>query len=149
MTSVCPLFHVWVRTQSIPSSPSCVLFPCSYFPTLQSDQFFPFIFISWRLITLQYCSVFAIYWHESAIIIFHFSDLDPMQAPHWSVRVRKADNPQCLLGKIFMFLSWSTAYLSILQIRNTGCILYTLFHLSENLFKFFYIVTSSVDIIKS
>ncbi|KAF5910849.1 hypothetical protein HPG69_004940 [Diceros bicornis minor] len=26
------------------------------------------------------------------------SDLDPLQAPHWSVRVRKADNPQCLLG---------------------------------------------------
>ncbi|KAM7104173.1 rab3 GTPase-activating protein catalytic subunit isoform 2-T2 [Molossus nigricans] len=26
------------------------------------------------------------------------SDLDPIQAPHWSVRVRKADNPQCLLG---------------------------------------------------
>eukprot|EP00069_Balaena_mysticetus_P013551 bmy_22082T0 len=26
------------------------------------------------------------------------SDLDPVQAPHWSVRVRKADNPQCLLG---------------------------------------------------
>ncbi|XP_044525067.1 rab3 GTPase-activating protein catalytic subunit [Gracilinanus agilis] len=28
-----------------------------------------------------------------------YSDLDPIQAPHWSVRVRKADNPQCLLGK--------------------------------------------------
>ncbi|XP_056611147.1 rab3 GTPase-activating protein catalytic subunit isoform X2 [Triplophysa dalaica] len=27
-----------------------------------------------------------------------YSDLDPLQAPHWSVRVRKADNPQCLLG---------------------------------------------------
>ncbi|NWU78467.1 RB3GP protein, partial [Onychorhynchus coronatus] len=27
-----------------------------------------------------------------------YSDLDPMQAPQWSVRVRKADNPQCLLG---------------------------------------------------
>ncbi|XP_077873432.1 rab3 GTPase-activating protein catalytic subunit isoform X6 [Ictidomys tridecemlineatus] len=26
-----------------------------------------------------------------------YSDLDPIQAPHWSVRVRKADNPQCLL----------------------------------------------------
>uniref|UniRef100_A0A673IYT1 Rab3 GTPase-activating protein catalytic subunit n=1 Tax=Sinocyclocheilus rhinocerous TaxID=307959 RepID=A0A673IYT1_9TELE len=28
-----------------------------------------------------------------------YSDLDPLQAPHWSVRVRKADNPQCLLGE--------------------------------------------------
>ncbi|XP_053899219.1 rab3 GTPase-activating protein catalytic subunit isoform X3 [Malaclemys terrapin pileata] len=27
-----------------------------------------------------------------------YSDLDPIQAPQWSVRVRKADNPQCLLG---------------------------------------------------
>ncbi|RXN17388.1 rab3 GTPase-activating catalytic subunit [Labeo rohita] len=30
------------------------------------------------------------------------SDLDPLQAPHWSVRVRKADNPQCLLGEFLM-----------------------------------------------
>uniref|UniRef100_A0A3P9D593 Rab3 GTPase-activating protein catalytic subunit n=1 Tax=Maylandia zebra TaxID=106582 RepID=A0A3P9D593_9CICH len=28
------------------------------------------------------------------------SDLDPLQAPHWSVRVRTAENPQCLLGQI-------------------------------------------------
>nr|XP_033801626.1 rab3 GTPase-activating protein catalytic subunit [Geotrypetes seraphini] len=27
-----------------------------------------------------------------------YSDLDPIQAPQWSVRVRKAENPQCLLG---------------------------------------------------
>uniref|UniRef100_A0A8C0HB37 Rab3 GTPase-activating protein catalytic subunit n=1 Tax=Chelonoidis abingdonii TaxID=106734 RepID=A0A8C0HB37_CHEAB len=27
-----------------------------------------------------------------------YSDLDPIQAPQWSVRVRKADNLQCLLG---------------------------------------------------
>ncbi|XP_051272729.1 rab3 GTPase-activating protein catalytic subunit isoform X2 [Dicentrarchus labrax] len=27
-----------------------------------------------------------------------YSDLDPLQAPHWSVRVRTAENPQCLLG---------------------------------------------------
>uniref|UniRef100_A0A8C1Z1V5 Rab3 GTPase-activating protein catalytic subunit n=1 Tax=Cyprinus carpio TaxID=7962 RepID=A0A8C1Z1V5_CYPCA len=31
-----------------------------------------------------------------------YSDLDPLQAPHWSVRVRKADNPQCLLGEFLM-----------------------------------------------
>ncbi|XP_028847857.1 rab3 GTPase-activating protein catalytic subunit isoform X2 [Denticeps clupeoides] len=28
-----------------------------------------------------------------------YSDLDPLQAPQWSVRVRKAENPQCLLGE--------------------------------------------------
>ncbi|KAK2910702.1 hypothetical protein Q8A73_008417 [Channa argus] len=27
-----------------------------------------------------------------------YSDLDPLQAPYWSVRVRTAENPQCLLG---------------------------------------------------
>ncbi|KAJ8247119.1 hypothetical protein GJAV_G00258960 [Gymnothorax javanicus] len=31
-----------------------------------------------------------------------YSDLDPLQAPHWSVRVRKAENPQCLLGDFLM-----------------------------------------------
>ncbi|XP_027008221.1 rab3 GTPase-activating protein catalytic subunit isoform X2 [Tachysurus fulvidraco] len=31
-----------------------------------------------------------------------YSDLDPLQAPQWSVRVRKADNPQCLLGDFLM-----------------------------------------------
>ncbi|XP_062269956.1 rab3 GTPase-activating protein catalytic subunit isoform X1 [Platichthys flesus] len=29
-----------------------------------------------------------------------YSDLDPLQAPHWSVRVRTAENPQCLLGDL-------------------------------------------------
>ncbi|KAL3864829.1 hypothetical protein ACJMK2_006481 [Sinanodonta woodiana] len=29
----------------------------------------------------------------------HYSDLDPRQAPHWSVRVQMADDPQCLLGE--------------------------------------------------
>ncbi|XP_034042016.1 rab3 GTPase-activating protein catalytic subunit [Thalassophryne amazonica] len=27
-----------------------------------------------------------------------YSDLDPLQAPHWSVRVRTVENPQCLMG---------------------------------------------------
>ena len=27
-----------------------------------------------------------------------FSDLDPLQAPHWCVRVRMTENPVCLLG---------------------------------------------------
>ncbi|GLD71007.1 rab3 GTPase-activating protein catalytic subunit [Lates japonicus] len=31
-----------------------------------------------------------------------YSDLDPLQAPHWSVRVRTAENPQCLLGDLLM-----------------------------------------------
>ena len=54
---------------------------CRFFPIYMSFYFyfffflflfsiivilFSFIFVSWRLITLQYCSVFAIHWHESA-----------------------------------------------------------------------------------
>ena len=41
--------------------------------------FFPFIFISWRLITLQYCSGFAIHWHESAMDLHMF--LIPIPPP--------------------------------------------------------------------
>ena len=39
--------------------------------------FFPFIFISWRLITLQYCRGFAILWHESAMDLHVFPTLNP------------------------------------------------------------------------
>ena len=47
--------------------------------------FFPFIFISWRLITLQYCSVILysivvcqfIHWHESAMDLHVFPILNP------------------------------------------------------------------------
>ena len=35
--------------------------------------FFPFIFISGRLITLQYCSAFVIHWHELAMDLHVFT----------------------------------------------------------------------------
>ncbi|TRZ02365.1 hypothetical protein DNTS_019010 [Danionella cerebrum] len=35
-------------------------------------------------------------------LCYSTSDLDPLQAPHWSVRIRKAENPQCLLGEFLM-----------------------------------------------
>ena len=43
-------------------------------------NFFPFIFISWRLITLQYLVVFAIHWHESAMDLHVFPILIPPPA---------------------------------------------------------------------
>ena len=41
--------------------------PNSGIEPASAGGFFSFIFISWRLITLQYCSVFVIHWHESAV----------------------------------------------------------------------------------
>ena len=43
-----------------------------FFPNVKMFIFFPFVFISWRLITLQYCSSFAIQWHESAMDLHVF-----------------------------------------------------------------------------
>ena len=42
----------------------------SFFFSFLWSFFFPFIFISWRLITLKYCSV--IHWHESAMDLHVF-----------------------------------------------------------------------------
>lgn len=60
-------------------------------------------------------------------VLFHSSDLDPVQAPHWSVRVRKADNPQCLLGKAHHVSFLNVTYLPIFQIGTlkTFFILYS------------------------
>ena len=38
--------------------------------------FFKFIYFNWRLITLKYCSGFAIHWHESAIGVHVFPILN-------------------------------------------------------------------------
>ena len=38
-------------------------------------KFFPFIFIRWRLVTLQYYSGFAIHWHESAMDFWNIPPL--------------------------------------------------------------------------
>ena len=40
--------------------------------------YFSFIFISWRLITLQSCSGFCIHWHESAMDLHVFPFLIPL-----------------------------------------------------------------------
>lgn len=63
-------------------------------------------------------------------VLFHSSDLDPVQAPHWSVRVRKADNPQCLLGKVHHHVPFLKCHISTYFPNwNPENILYTLFHL--------------------
>lgn len=43
-----------------------------------------------------------------ALPLWPRSDLDPLQAPHWSVRVRTAENPQCLLGEMDLLFTTFT-----------------------------------------
>ena len=52
------------------------------FVSMLSDEFlfifiYLFIYITWRLITLQYCSGFVIHWHESAMDLHVFPILIP------------------------------------------------------------------------
>lgn len=78
-------------------------------------------------------------------VLFHSSDLDPVQAPHWSVRVRKADNPQCLLGKVHHHVPFLKCHISTYFPNwNPENILYTLFHLFKILS---FIFMTSVSII--
>ena len=64
--------------------------------------FLPFIFISWRLMTLQYCSGFTIHWHESAMDLHVFPILipPPTSLPIPSVWVFPVHQPWALVSCI-------------------------------------------------
>ena len=53
-----------------------------------------------------------------------FRDLDPLQAPNWTVRVRMLDEPQCLLGTYNFYRpqrSWAKVmFLQTSVILSTG-----------------------------
>ena len=77
--------------------------------------FFSFIFISWRLITLQYCSGFCIHWHESAMDLHVFPILiSPSHLPPHPIPLGLPSAPA--LSTCLMHHSTETI-LKILQAR--------------------------------
>ena len=67
---------------SNPGPPHCRQIPFLFFGIITFLYFF-FLYFNWRLRTLQYCSGFAIHWHESAMGVHAFPILTrPPPLPH-------------------------------------------------------------------
>ena len=70
------------------------------------NHLYVFIYFNWRLITLQYCSGFAINWHESAMDVHVFPILNPPPTsfPILSLRVTQVHQPW---ASCFMHRPWT------------------------------------------
>ena len=71
--SLCRIFILCSHNFYLPQQTLCPVVNKTYWK-IKATQFFKykFIYFNWRLITLQYCIVFAIYQHESATSIHVF-----------------------------------------------------------------------------
>ena len=71
-----------------------------------------FIYFNLKLITLQYCSGFAIYWHESAMGVHVFPILNPLPPPSPS---HPSGSSQCTSSEhpVSCIKSWSVSHMII------------------------------------
>lgn len=50
----------------------------------------------------------------NSVFMYISSDLDPLQAPQWTAKIQKTEDPDCLLGKNkdILYLFWGVVYIN-------------------------------------
>ena len=84
-----------------------------------TSLFFKFLYFNWRLITVQYCSDFAIHWHESAMGVHVFPILNsPSHLPPHPIPLGHPSAPALSTLLHASNLDWqSVAYMIIYKFQ--------------------------------